>query len=91
VIRIVHVEETRSAGFPVWASKPVVRFVSGMASKPLGRFLVWASKPMSMVWPQNHCDGLVIWASKSPQRFLGLDLKTKGRRFVGCASKSTSG
>jgi hypothetical protein len=33
--------------------------------------------------------GLVIWASKSPRRFLGLGLKTKRVRFVGCATKST--
>jgi hypothetical protein len=55
--------------------------VSGLASKPLGWF--------SLVWPQNRqlgfpCSGLkisssslVIWASKSPRRFLGLGLKTK--------------
>jgi hypothetical protein len=35
--------------------------------------------------------GLVIWASKSPRRFLGLGLKTKRVRFVGCATKSTEG
>jgi hypothetical protein len=44
---------------------------------------------LSVVWPQNHWDGfpslglktgssgLVIWASKSPPRFLGLGLKIK--------------
>jgi hypothetical protein len=52
-----------------------------LTSKPLGRF--------SLVWPQNRWlrfpdlglktdnSGLVIWASKSPRRFLGLGLKTK--------------
>jgi hypothetical protein len=44
-IRIVHVEETRSAGFPVWASK-------------------------------------------SLQRFLGLSIKTKRRRFVSLRLKT---
>jgi hypothetical protein len=57
-IRIVHVEETRSAGFPVWASKMVVWFVSGLATKPLGQFLGLGLK--------TKVDGLVIWASKSP-------------------------
>jgi hypothetical protein len=44
---------------------------------------------LSVIWPQNHWDsfswfslkigssGLMIWALKSPRRFLGLDLKTK--------------
>jgi hypothetical protein len=44
-IRIVHVEEMRSAGFPVWASK-------------------------------------------SLQRFLGLSIKTKRRRFVSLRLKT---
>jgi hypothetical protein len=91
--------------------------VSGLASKPLGRFLVGlasklvatissgltsklvatvslslASKPVMgfLVEPQNQGGGgfpslclktgsssLVIWASKSPRRFLILDLKIK--------------
>jgi hypothetical protein len=49
---------------------------------------------LSVVWPQNHWDGspslslkpdcydLMICASKSPCRFLGLDLKTK--RITSC-------
>jgi hypothetical protein len=44
---------------------------------------------LSVVWPQNHWDefpnlslkldyyDLMIWTSKSPRRFLGLELKTK--------------
>jgi hypothetical protein len=35
--------------------------------------------------------GLVIWASKSPRRFLGLGLKPSELRFVGCATKPTEG
>jgi hypothetical protein len=35
--------------------------------------------------------GLVIWASKSPRWFLGLGLKTKWARFVGCATKPMEG
>jgi hypothetical protein len=45
------------------------RFVSGLSSKPLGRVLRAGLKTDS--------SGLVIWASKSPRRFLGLCLKTK--------------
>jgi hypothetical protein len=38
--------ETRSAGFLVEPQNQGRRFVSGLASKPLGRFL--------SVWPQNR-------------------------------------
>jgi hypothetical protein len=40
----VHVE-TRSAGFSVEPQNQDRRFISGLTSKPLGRF--------SLVWPQN--------------------------------------
>jgi hypothetical protein len=63
------------------ASKLVVTVSPGLASKPTVGFLVE---------PQNQGGGgffglglktgssvLVIWASKSPRRFLGLGLKTK--------------
>jgi hypothetical protein len=43
---------------------------------------------LSVVWPQNHYYGLVIWTSKSPRQFLGLGLKTKGRRFVSLCLKN---
>jgi hypothetical protein len=98
--------ETRSASFLVDPQNQGRRFVSGLASKPLGRFLaVWPQnllRRFSSVWPQNWwrlffsvwpqnqgggwfpglslktgSSGLVIWASKSPRRFLGLGLKTK--------------
>jgi hypothetical protein len=55
--------ETRSAGFLVEPQNQGRRFVSGLASKPLGRvswlslkikvvedFPVWASKPTALVW-----------------------------------------
>jgi hypothetical protein len=63
------------------ASKPAATVFSSLASKLVVGFLVepqnqggggfsgWASKPAAT--------GLVIWASKSSRRFLGLDLKTK--------------
>jgi hypothetical protein len=63
------------------ASKPVVTVSPGLVSKPVVGFLVE---------PQNkggegflglglkiESYGLVIWGSKSPQRFLDLGLKTK--------------
>jgi hypothetical protein len=69
------------------------RFVSGLASKPLGRFSpVWFQnrwRRFSSVCPQNRwlgfpglglktgSSGLMIWASKSPRWFFGLGLKTK--------------
>jgi hypothetical protein len=63
------------------ASKSVVTISPDLASKPIVSFLVE---------PQNQGGGgfsslglktgsydLMIWASKSPRRFLGLSLKTK--------------
>jgi hypothetical protein len=35
--------------------------------------------------------GLVIWASKSSRRFLGLGLKTKWASIVDCATKPMDG
>jgi hypothetical protein len=69
VIRIVHVEETRSAGFPVWPQNRWLWFVSGLASKSLLRFIGLGIK--------TKVDSLVIWVSKSPRRSLGSGLKTK--------------
>jgi hypothetical protein len=67
--------------FSSLVSKLVATVSPGLASKPAVGFLVE---------PQNQggggffglglkigSSGLVIWASKSPRRFLGLDLKTK--------------
>jgi hypothetical protein len=75
------------------ASKPVVTVFSNFASKLVATVSPGlASKPMVgfLVEPQNQggvgftglglktgISGLVIWASKSPQRFLGLGLKIK--------------
>jgi hypothetical protein len=53
----VHVE-TESTGFLVKPQNVGRRFVSRLASKPLGWFLGWASKPrrwrVSWFGPQNH-------------------------------------
>jgi hypothetical protein len=60
--------KTKVDGFPSSASKLVA---SG--------FLLWASKPVVIVWrfgPQNHHDSFLVWVSKS-----------SGLRFVGCATK----
>jgi hypothetical protein len=89
---IVHVE-TRSTGFLVELQNQGLRFVSGLASKPLVRFLWFVLKIGGdgfLVEPQNQGGGgfsdvglktgsygLVIWASKSPRWFLPLGLKTK--------------
>jgi hypothetical protein len=54
-IRIVHMEKTRS---PVWPQNQLLRFISGLASKPLQYFLDLDLK--------IKVDGLVIWTSKSP-------------------------
>jgi hypothetical protein len=77
VICTMHME-TRSTDFLVEPQNQGRRFVSGLASKPVGP-----------VWPQNRwvrflsldlktgsC-GLVIWTSKSPRWFFCLGLKTK--------------
>jgi hypothetical protein len=85
--------EMRSACFLVEPQNQGRWFVSGLTSKPLGRFsLVWLQnwwRRFLPVWPQNRwlrfpslglktgSYGLEIWASKSPQRFLDLGLKTK--------------
>jgi hypothetical protein len=62
-------EETRSTSFLVWPQNQGLQFVSGLASKPLGRFLGLGLKIGSY--------SLMIWAPKSPRRFLDLDLKIK--------------
>jgi hypothetical protein len=76
----VHME-MRSASFLVEPQNQGRRSMSGLTSKPLGQF--------SLVLPQNQwlgfsglglkigSSGLVIWASKSPRRFLCLCLKSK--------------
>jgi hypothetical protein len=74
------------------ASKPAATVFASLASKLVATvFPGLASKPMVdfLVEPQNQggrgflslglkigSSGLVIWASKSPRRFLGLGLKT---------------
>jgi hypothetical protein len=75
------------------ASKPAATVFSSLASKLVATIsLGLALKPVVgfLVEPQNHSgggfpglgpktgrSGLMIWDSKSPRRFFGLDLKTK--------------
>jgi hypothetical protein len=84
--------KTTRTVFTGLASKPVVTVFSSLASKPVATVSPGlASKPVVgfLVEPQNQGGGgflglglktgnfgLVIWASKSPRRFLGLGLKT---------------
>jgi hypothetical protein len=88
------------------ASKPVVTIFSSFALKLVATFSPdLASKPAVgfLVEPQNQGDegffglgvktgssGLMIWASKSPQQFLGLSLKTK-RASIWCLRHKTDG
>jgi hypothetical protein len=99
--------ETRSAGFLVEPQNQGRRFVSGLASKPVATVSPGlASKPVVsfLVEPQNQggggfsslglktgSSGLVIWASKSLRRFLGLGLKTKQASVCRLRHKTNGG
>jgi hypothetical protein len=67
--------------FSSLASKQVVTVSPGLASKPAVDFLVEPQKQGGGGFPnlslKTGSSGLVIWATKSPRQFLGLDLKTK--------------
>jgi hypothetical protein len=66
---------------PGLASKLVATVSPGLASKPLVGFLVEPQNQGGGGFPglglKTGSFGLLIWASKSPRRFLGLGLKTK--------------
>jgi hypothetical protein len=66
--------------FPSLASKLVVTVSPGLASKLLVGFLVEPQNQGGGEFPglglKTDSSGLVIWASKSPRRFLSLGLKT---------------
>jgi hypothetical protein len=67
--------------FSSLASKLVVMVSPGLASKPAVGFFVEPQNQgggeFSGLGLKTGSSGLVIWASKSPRRFLGLHLKTK--------------
>jgi hypothetical protein len=63
------------------ASKPVVIVSPSLASKSVVGFLVEPQNQGGGEFPglglRTGSYGLVIWATKSQRRFLGLDVKTK--------------
>jgi hypothetical protein len=70
----VHVE-TRSAGFLVEPQNQGRWFVSGLASKPLRRFL--------LVWPQNRWRRfLTVWPQNQWRRFSPVWPQNWWRRFL---------
>jgi hypothetical protein len=70
----VHME-MRRAGFLVEPQNQGRRFVSGLASKPLGRF--------SLVWPQNRWRWfLAVGLKTCYDGFLQFDHKTGGDGFL---------
>jgi hypothetical protein len=77
--------------FSILVSKLVATVSPGLASKPMVGFLVEPQNQGGRGFPglslKTGNFGLVIWASKSPRRFLGLGLKTKWAsvcRFSAC-------
>jgi hypothetical protein len=65
----MHVE-TRSVSFLVESQNQGRRFVSGLVSKPLGRFLIGLGlktdgDSLWVVWPQNHSDGFSQFGLKT--------------------------
>jgi hypothetical protein len=67
--------------FPSLTSELVVTVSPGLTSKPTVGFLVEPQNQGGGGFPglgiKTGSSGVVIWASKSPRRFLGLCLKTK--------------
>jgi hypothetical protein len=67
--------------FSSLSSKLVVMISPDLASKPVISFLIEPQNQggggFSGLSLKTSSSGLVIWASKSPRRFLGLGLKTK--------------
>jgi hypothetical protein len=89
------------------ASKPAATVFSSLASKLVATVSLGLTSKLVvgfLVEPQNQGGGgflglglktdsfgLVIWASKSPRRFLGWASKPSELRFVGCTTKPTEG
>jgi hypothetical protein len=67
--------------FSSLTSKLLAMVSTGLASKPVVGFLVEPQNQGGGGFPglglKTGSSGLMIWASKSPRRFLGLGLKTK--------------
>jgi hypothetical protein len=80
--------ETRSAGFLVEPQNQGRWFVSGLASKPLERFLIGLGLKtdgggLLVVWHQNHWDSFLWFGLKTGgDGFLWFGLKTSGDGFL---------
>jgi hypothetical protein len=76
-------------------SKPVAMVYPGLSSKPSVGFLVEPQNQggggFSGLGLKTDSSGLVIWASKSPRRFLGLGLKTKQASICRLRHKTDGG
>jgi hypothetical protein len=77
------------------ASKLVVMVSPGLASKLAVGFLVEPQNQSGGGFPglclKTGSSGLVIWASKSPRRFLGLGHKTKQASVCRLSHKTDGG
>jgi hypothetical protein len=77
------------------ASKLVMTVSPSLASKPVVGFLVEPQNQGGGGFPslglKTGSSGLVIWASKTPRRFLGLGIKTKWALVCRLRHKSTEG
>jgi hypothetical protein len=81
--------------FSSLTSKLVVTISPDLASKPVVGFLVEPQKQGGGGFPglglKIGSSSLVIWASKSPRRFLGLGLKTKQASVCRLRHKTNGG
>jgi hypothetical protein len=81
--------------FSSLASKLVATVSPVLASKPVVGFLVEPQNQGGGGFPglglKTGSSGLVIWASKSPRRFLGLGLKTKWASICRLRHKTDGG
>jgi hypothetical protein len=81
--------------FSSLTSKLVAMISSDLASKPVVGFLVEPQKQGGGGFPglglKIGSSSLVIWASKSPRRFLGLGLKTKQASVCRLRHKTNGG
>jgi hypothetical protein len=81
--------------FASLASKLVATVSPGLASKPVVSFLIEPQNQggggFSSLGLNTESSGLVIWASKSPRRFLSLGLKTKQASIYRLRHKTDGG
>jgi hypothetical protein len=81
--------------FSSFSSKLVATVSPGLTSKPTGGLLVEPQNQDGVGFPglglKIGTSGLMIWASKSPQRFLSLGLKTKWASICRLCHKTDKG